>query len=288
LPKKKQRIIKSVKGNPLKRGFPWFVWLAIGLGILAIAIIAFVLVRNSSTCEQYTQYPSDELRCAIVDQFSDIETNQTFVTQASKVLSDYGFKVDVYRKEDITVDFYRGLACYGYKLIILRVHAGVLENEERVRDSIWLFTTEPYQRLRYYMAQLRDQVTVAKTSDTASPVFAVGARFVKECTVGEFAGTTIINMGCATFYSDELARAFVEKGAAAYMGWDASVGLYYVDDAALTLIEKLCLEKLTVAEAVTETIKEKGLDPNNRAVLKYYPPLSADRTLNQILEPTEP
>ena len=256
--------------------------------MVAVAIVAFILVRNASVCQPYAQNQSIELRCAIVDQFSDDETNQDFVTQATKVLNDYGFKVDLYPKEDITVDFYRRLPCYGYNLVILRVHAGVLENEERQRESIWLFTAEPYQRMRYYMAQLRNQVTVAKTSDTSSIVFAVGTRFIRECTTGEFPDTVIINMGCATFYSDELARAFADKGASSYIGWDASVGLDYVDRATMTLIEKLCSEKLIVSEAVAETIKLEGLDPNNRAVLKYYPALSGSQTLKQLLETTEP
>lgn len=255
--------------------------------MVAIAVAAVLLVRNASVCKPYTQSQSGELSCAIVDQFSD-STDRPFVAQATVLLNNYGFKVDVFRKDDLTVDFYRRLACYGYNLIILRVHAGVLENEDGRRESIWMFTAEPYQRTRYYMAQLRDQVTVAKTSDTDDIVFAVGARFTKECTVGEYAGTTIINMGCATLYTDELAQAFVAKGAAGYIGWDASVELAYVDDATMILIDKLCTAELTVSEAITITMEEKGLDPDSNAVLKYYPPLSGDQTLGQLLESFEP
>jgi hypothetical protein len=283
LPKKKRHIIKSTKGNLLKRRFPWFIWLGIGVVVVAIAVVAVLLVRNASVCKPYNiQNQSGELRCAIVDQFSDA-TNRPFVEQATVVLNNYGFKVDVFQKDEITVDFYRRLACYGYKLIIFRVHGGVLENEESRRESIWLFTAEPYQRTRYYMAQLRNQVTVAKTSDTGDVVFAVGARFIKECTTGEYAGTTIINMGCATFYTDELAQAFVEKGAASYIGWDTSVDLGYADDAAMILINKLCSAELTVSEAVNITMREKGLDPDN-ALLKYYPLSSGNQTIRQLLE----
>ena len=50
------------------------------------------------------------------------------------------------------------------------------------------------------------------------------------------------------------------------------------------LPHKLCAEKLTIKDAVSETMKEKGPDPSGNAVLKYYPSSSADKTLNQLME----
>ena len=286
MPKKKQRN-KLTKGNPPKRGFPWFIWLGIGITVMVLAVVAFLLVRNASPCGQIIEIQPNELRCAIIDQFSDA-TDRPFVTQATEILNNYGFQVDVFPKDDITVDLYRRLPCYGYNLIILRVHAGVLENEAGRRESIWLFTAEPYQRMRYYMAQLRNQVTVAKPSDTGDIVFAVGARFIGECSASDYAGTTVINMGCAGYYTDELARAFVDDGAACYIGWDASVELGYADDATVLLVDKVCAGELTVSEAVNTTMEEKGLDPTGRAMLKYYPPASGGETLGQLLETDEP
>ena len=37
-------------------------------------------------------------------------------------------------------------------------------------------------------------------------------------------------MGCPCLYFDDLAQAFMEKGASAYLGWDAAVDLSYLDD----------------------------------------------------------
>ena len=41
--------------------------------------------------------------------------------------------------------------------------------------------------------------------------------------MADFDGTVIIMMGCDSLHYTDMATAFVEKGAAAYIGWDASV-----------------------------------------------------------------
>jgi hypothetical protein len=271
---------KRARGNPRKGGFPLYLWAVIGLCICLI--VAFIVVSNPFTST--TPVQTNGLKCAIVDQLYNIEPNQTFIERTTQEVKSLGFEVDVYRGDEVTVDFYRQLPSYGYKLIILRVHAGLLENETGRGNTIWLFTSERYSRLRYYFAQLRNQVTVAKTSVSTTPVFAVSAKFVTDCMQGNFNNTVIINMGCSAFYSDEMAQAFVKKGASTYLGWDASVGLFYVDGAEITLIEKLCSKGLTVKEAVTETLKEKGPDPNNKAFLKFYPETSAGKTLRELVQ----
>jgi hypothetical protein len=81
-----------------------------------------------------------------------------------------------------------------------------------------------------------------------------------------------------------MAQAFIEKGASTYIAWDTSVGLNYVDDATPALIEKLCSKELSIGEAVAGTMKEKGPDPNYGAVLKYYPPESGKKTLEQLIK----
>lgn len=256
------------------------MWTAIGLVICLI--VALIVVTNSFTPTSPVQ--TDGLKCAIVDQLYSVSPNPAFMEQVTQQLESLGFSVDVYRTDDVTVDFYRQLPSHGYKLIIFRVHAGLLENETGRGNKIWLFTSEPYNRMRYYIAQLRDQVTAAKTTVSDAPVFAVSSKFVTDCMRHNFSNTVIINMGCAAFYSDDMAQAFIKRGASTYMAWDASVGLNYVDDATMTLIDKLCSEELTVGAAVSETMQEKGPEPNNNAFLKYYPQTTADKTIRELVK----
>jgi hypothetical protein len=271
---------KREKGNPRKRGFPWYLWTAIGVVIcVVLALIVFLYPFTPTSPVQ-----TDVLKCAIVDQLYSVSPNPAFIDRITKEVESLGFTVDIYRTDDVTVDFYRQLPSHGYKLIIFRVHAGLLENEARRRKDIWLFTSEPYSRIRYYFAQLRNQVTAAKTTVSDEPVFAISSKFVTDCMRHNFANIVIINMGCAAFYSDEMAEAYIKRGASTYMAWDVSVGLDYVDDATMTLVDKLCSKGLTISQAVSETMKEKGPDPNNNAFLKYYPQTNANKTIQQLIE----
>ena len=99
---------------------------------------------------------------------------------------------------------------------------------------------------------------------------------------GSFDHTVVIMMGCYSSYGDDLAQSFIEKGASAYMGWDASVGLDYVDGATTTLLENLLSNKVSLNAAVKATMQEKGADPNWGAKLKYYPPRSENQTIDEL------
>lgn len=260
------------------------MWTAIGVGITLIVVAIVVFLPSSSTNSPPTPTQTNGLRCAIVDQLYTVEPNPTFIEYTTQKLESFGFAVDVYQGDEVTVDFYRRLPTYGYKLIIFRVHGGLLQNESGIGDKIWLFTSQPYNRMSYFIAQLRDQVRAAGIVSTNNPLFAVSAKFITDCMQGNFSDTVIINMGCAAFHSDEMAQAFIEKGASAYLAWDVSVGLHYVDDTTMTLIDKLCSKELTIAAAVSETMKEKGPDPNNNAFLYYYPQVSAGKNLRELIE----
>jgi len=282
LAKSKTKKQTKDKGKPRFRGFPWFWWLAIGLGI--VAIIVFGVTRTSPRSEPASAIDSTELRAAIVDQLHTLYPNPALIADIKRELGAYGFAVDLYQGDNVTVDLYHKLPSYGYEMIVFRVHSGRLIGQEDVADKIWMFTGEPYSRTRHLLRQLNDQVANATTQEDVPLVFAVSAEFIADGTEGQFSNTVIIMMGCAGFESDDLAQAFVQKGASAYLAWDASVGLGYVDEATAALVENLASRELTVAEAVAETMREKGTDPTNNALLKYYPGTSAHRTLKQLVE----
>ena len=248
------------------------------LAILILALSGLILFEACST-------PSlkSEDKAAIIDQLYILQPNQDFIRQITQALSNYGFTVDVYRGEEVTVDFYRNLPTYGYKLIIFRVHSGLLGVDPKVVNKTWLFTAEPYSKTRYVAEQLTDQLTYAKTSDDAPWVFAISAKFVTESMENRFNNTAIVMMGCDCLHFQDLAQAFIQKGASTYIAWDVSVLLDYVDDTTVTLIEKLCSEEITIREAVAQTMKEKGPDPKHGAVLKYYPAESRDKTIGELL-----
>ena len=253
---------------------------------LYIVLVAFILVLPGLIILGACSPSSTELeaRAAIIDQLYTLQPNPAYIQQTIHYLEDYGFEVDVYRGDEVTVDLFRKLPTYGYKLIIFRVHSGLLGVDPKVINRTWLFTNEPYSETRYVYEQLTDQVTYAKTYDDEPWIFAVSAKFVTQSMENQFDNTAIIMMGCDCLHFEDLAQAFIQKGASTYIAWDVSVLLDYVDDATITLVEKLCSEELTIRAAVAQTMDEKGPDPDYGAVLNYYPGQSGDKTIKQLTQ----
>jgi hypothetical protein len=232
-------------------------------------------------------HPDSGLKAAIVDQLAILEPNQAFIDRATAELEACGFEVDVYSGEEVNVKLYQRLPQYGYKLIIFRAHAGLLKAEENsevvgVKRATYLFTAEEYRQTRYVREQLDDQILPAEMTADFPLVFAVNSKFVLESMPGSFDNTVIIMMGCSCIYLGDMAAAFTMKGASAYLGWDGSVGLDYVDRAAAELISSLCTEGMTVEGAVAGTMAGIGPDPDWGARLKFYPQESGGQTIAEL------
>jgi hypothetical protein len=248
------------------------------LAVLALVLPGLILVG----CPK--PHPDSGPKAAIVDQLAIMEPNQDFISQVTAELEGYGFEVDVFTGKEVNVRLYQRLPRYGYKLIIFRAHAGLLKAEEGsevvgVKQATYLFTAEEYKQSRYVREQLEDQLLPAEMTADFPLVFAVNSSFILEKTEGQFDNTVIIMMGCSCAYLKDMAAAFTLKGASAYLGWDGSVDLGYVDPAAAELITGLCSGGMTVEEAVAGI----EFDPYWGAGLKFYPPESGDKTIAELI-----
>ena len=277
--KAKQAKGKRTKGRPPKRSSPRFAWLLIALAIAGI--VAFVRIYPMGQ-----PAPGDlgTPRAAIIDQLYNLQPNPVFIDQVTQELKDYGFEVDLYQGDEITVEFYRQLPAYGHKLIVFRAHIGLVaeDNEKFVETS--LFTNELYSEWKHVKEQLVGRLTTATIDERHPVVFGVNSKFISESMNGKFDDTVIIMMGCSGVHLTDLATAFVDKGASAYLAWHATVDLHYVDRATPYLIEQLCSEKLTIKEAVYGTMEVIGSDPTYGALLKYYVPQNGDKTLAELIK----
>jgi len=270
---------KQNKGKPLFGGLPWFAWLGIGLGVAVIVVLVCTLpIDQAGGPSDY-----DGLKAAIIDQLYAFDySNQGFIEQVTGTLESDGFQVDLYQGDQVTVDLYRRLATYGYQLIIFRAHSGVIkaEGEEVVRTS--LFTSEGYSSTKYVREQLNEELAQARVGEGPF-YFAIGSKFITDRMKGQFDDTVIIITGCSCLYLHDLAQAFSDKGASAYLAWDRTVSLDYVDDSTIALIDNLCSEGLTIEEAVAKTTEEKGPDPEWGSVLKYYPAQCGNKTIEELI-----
>ena len=274
---------KKNKGKLQKRGLPRFLWLVIPL-VIAATIAGVILYPSGQTPPENNGEPS----AAIIDQLYSMQPNQAFITKSTEILEAYGLEVHLYQGDEVTVDLYRNLPSSGYEVIIFRAHAGLLSHEEDsevvVREATCIFTNEPYSKTKHVSEQLNGELARARVAEGYPTVFALGARFTTYSMEGEFGNTAIIMMGCNCLHLTDLALAFYEKGASSYLAWDGLVGLDYVDDATITLLEKLFSEELSLQAAVDETMAEEGPDPNYGAVLTFYPTQSANQSVTELLK----
>ncbi|MCJ7604881.1 MAG: hypothetical protein MUO19_02460 [Dehalococcoidales bacterium] len=253
--------------------------------VLTGLLLVITLVIMVSGCRNNSD--DDIQRAAIIDQLYVLESNPEFNEKASRMMESYGFTVDIWQGSEITVDFYRELPTMGYKLIVFRVHSGLLismeGDEPAPLDYTYLFTAENYTTTRYVTDQLSDKVSNALISDEYPLVFAVNSHFILDAK-GRFENTVILAMGCESYYYNDMPEAFLEKGASAYVGWDTIVSLAHVDAVTLDLLDNLCTDNATLAEATAATMADLGEDPYFHAVLRFTPPESADKTVQELIK----
>ena len=267
----------------------------IGLAVLVsflttIIIVAGFLInsRLNRLSIGQTGASTSELRATIVDHLSLTYPNQTFVHTATNILKRAGYIVDYYSGEEVTVDFYRTLPTQGHSLVILRVHSALVSAEE---PPVTLFTSEPYSGTKYVYEQMRDRIGwVTYRFENGTPreptYFGIGPLFVKQSMNGRFQDTIIILMGCNGLTYADMAQAFVQKGARAYISWSDAVIASHTDQATIQLLKHLVAENQTIKQAVTETMKEAGPDHVYRSQLGYYPLEVGDQTVEEIKDKT--
>jgi len=253
----------------------------------ALAMLVLVMFMASCTGPSVADR-GPELKAAIIDQLYLLEPSQTFIEEVTESLESYGFRVDVWQGEDVTVKFYRELSKYEYKLIVFRAHSGLLYSVVKSQaiplETTYLFSGETYDTTRYVAEQLTNRVSNALMTGDYPLVFAINSEFVRKNLKQGFDNTAIVMMGCHSHYLDDMATAFVQKGASVYLGWTAAVDLDYVDQATLSLIRNLCTENMTVARGAAETMTELGPDPYYHAQLNYYPASSGNQTIRELLK----
>jgi hypothetical protein len=272
---------KQSKGKPQKRGLPWFAWLLIALGIAGVVVFVRLYPVGQPSPDN-----GGGLKAVIVDQLSSVRENEAFVANVTEELEEYGFQVDLYQGDNVKVDLYGDLATHGYKLIIFRAHSGLLAENGVTQDRTVLFTNEGYSQLSHYDDQLHDRLVMARVGEGYPMVFGIPPKFISESMQGKFDDAVVIMMGCSGLFERDLAQAFVDKGASAYIAWNGTVELNYVDEATPYLVEQLCSGNITIKEAVDSTMDIIGPDPEHGAGLEYYPtyPLdSGDKTLRELI-----
>jgi hypothetical protein len=134
-------------------------------------------------------------KAAIVDHLSTSWPNPAFVEESTTILRGARYDVDYYEGEEVTVELYRSLPSFGYKLIVLRVHSAYVPKYL----SLAMFTSEPYSKQRYVYEQLRNRVAsgyVEPYQEGDPRYLVITDKFVRSSMEGSFDGAVIVMMGC--------------------------------------------------------------------------------------------
>ncbi len=213
-----------------------------------------------------------------MDQLSLTFPNPNFVDAATNTLQRAGYSVDYYPGEQVTVELYRNLPRRDYDLVVLRVHAGLVEEVDRssgtdvLTDYVSLFTGEPYSKTKYVEEVQTGPLGIATYVDGGPEYFGVGPKFIESRMNGRFGDTTVILMGCDGLRSDRTAKAFLQRGADSFISWDRPVSADHTDEATERLLRHLLVERHPTSKAVEQTMAEIGPDPTYESELRFYPP----------------
>lgn len=257
--------------------------LLLGVGLYLLS--AYVLHSQPADCSGGA-LP----RAAIIDHLSASQGNLTFIEESTALLVNSGFDVDYYPTEAVTVELYRNLPQHCYSLILLRVHSASFSSLDPGEVVFDLFTSEEYSRTKYVAEQLDDRLRRCAFDTSYDPYeegdptyFGITHKFVRHSMKGEFFNTVVIMMGCEGLERTEMAQAFIDIGAGAYIGWNGLVTAPHTDSATIRLLEQFVEQGQTLKEAVIAAMDEVGADPDHGSVLLYYPEGSASCTMDDVL-----
>ena len=246
--------------------------LAYGVAAVALIISGLLIYFSLHSSNQNNDHTSQP-RAAIVDHLSISQPNQTFVQTSMNILRTAGFYVHYYaggaRKSD--VDFYRDLPTQNFKLIIFRVHSALHAGDES--DFVAFFTSEKYSSGKYFWDEYHGRLVICQFHvGEQDKYFGISPLFIRDSLDGRFDDTTVIVMGCDGLKYTSMAEAFIKKGAKVYISWNGPVSARHTDQTTAQLLKHLLTEKETIKEAVAETMKAVGQDPEfNESTLLYYP-----------------
>ena len=236
--------------------------------LIGVAALAYTLVSSGDDAQ-----PAPPT-AVIVDQLALTYPNPEFVDEATQTLRDAGYAVDYVPGEDVTVDFYRDLPTQDYDMVVLRIHAARNQNNQSGSEILLpeLFTAEPYSRTEHTWEREQGYLgPVVYNEGDEEQFFGIGPAFVAARMRGDFGGATVVMMGCNGLISDQMAEAFIRRGAGAFVSWDDLVSVAHTDAATLNLLGHMLVDELSPGDAAAATMADVGPDPYYDSVLLSYP-----------------
>ncbi|MEM2147771.1 MAG: hypothetical protein QXJ94_04120 [Candidatus Bathyarchaeia archaeon] len=238
--------------------------------------IALMIVFTVFTLSYFYSENSDifSLNAVIIDQLAKDHPNPNFVGNVTKLLKNHGFNVSYYCNETLDVDFFRTIAERRFGIIILRVHSALREDG----STVDLFTSEKWIG-QYTKERDKGLIVYGRLINDPNLYCAITYNFIGNLS-GRFPKSIIFAMGCWSLKAncEQLAQAFINKGAKAYIGWTEEVLPSDTDNETFKLMKMLLDDGYPLGYAVRQTkaYNYTGVSPNGEKILittqlRFYP-----------------
>ena len=274
--RKQKSLTTSARGFQLRKAKSkmgkWRTKLLLSILTLIILIVGIAAYMTDDYLWRLpASHGNSQPRALVMDQLSLNYPDPSFTANITNALKAAGYSVDYSGPTSTAVDLFRQLPKDGYDLIIMRAHSG---------SSQSIITSEPYSQSEFVADQLAGRLVAAQV-DGGPLYFAVTPKFVKDDMAGRFSGSTIIVMGCSALEgSQDIASAFLDKGANFFVGWDSSVSIIHTDTSTVEFVRLL-----STGRSLPEATAQAGVaDPVYGARLRYldWNTLVQSRTNNVI------
>ena len=260
---KKKKEISQEKTLPSKKHLA-AILIALTLIITSCFVVFFLFLQPSEV--------TFSLNAAIIDQLGESDpslSNSTFVESVTNILESRNFTVTYYN-EAIDVNFFKKLAEHNYGIIVLRAHSALREDN----STVDLFTSEKYANDKYQWERDHGLVVIGEyLYRPGEYYFAITSLFVDNL-AGRFPKSIIIAMGCWSLKPkcEQMAKAFLDKGAIAYVGWTDIIYPQDTDQETATLLEMFLAKNRTLADAVAITKPHTYITYGITSKMEFYPP----------------
>jgi hypothetical protein len=246
--------------------------------ILPIGLILVTVLASSIYFINLGSDSEDFITAAIIDGLIDFP-GELFINNASEILENAGYRVEVFKPDDITVELYEKLPSQRFDIIILRVHCGplndVLADGTKIPRGTVFFTTEEYDEKKYRAYQEKNLLAIGNIrGKPGKSYFTIPPWFFEHAAPGSFDNSTIILDSCYGFYFEAplvMADTLIMKGVREFIGWNGEVQAHHTDKAVIELLKAILDENLPSKDAVEKVRDIVGPDPFYKSQLYYYP-----------------
>ena len=230
--------------------------------LLLVSLTVFLAFQTgifeASGCSDRTTQ-SVQPKVALIDSLSLDMPNSTFVKNIESLSSTSGYQFDYFPPDNLSFSVLTHLPQLGYSILIFRTHGALGEPV--------VATSMTYSSYSHVHSQLGGELGRVRVNQRE--YFGILPSFVTKDMCGRFPGTVVLGMGCTSLGTDSLAKAFVEKGAVGFVGWNGLVTQSHTDEVFAYLVRSLLLGD-PVGQAVSNTMHVVGPDSTTGSTLTYY------------------